>query len=51
MQGVSNFKRDRGGKCRRSCNFNISWLQMPVIVANGETGKLTGEEYDGKNWY
>jgi len=25
--------------------------KMPVIVADGETGKLTGDYYDGKNWY
>jgi len=25
--------------------------KMPVIVVDGETGKLTGDEYDGKNWY
>jgi len=43
---VTLVKSANGHDCQ-----HIMAENMPVIVADREAGKLTGDEYDGKNWY
>ncbi len=48
---MSNLTATRVKSANGHDRLHIMAENMPVIVADRETGKLTGDEYDGKNWY